>query len=79
MTQKHDGGPARLTKEQAAIIGAFTGFAAGPFPDIHEYAERVLGRSIWTHQFASKELKEELREAARADFVRIAARSGGET
>ena len=79
MTDRHDGGPARLTKDQAAIIGAFTGFAAGPFSDIHEYAERILGRSIWTHQFASKELKEELRDAARADFVGIAARSEAKT
>lgn len=33
----------RLTKEQAAIIGAYTGFSAGPFADIQEYAEKVFG------------------------------------
>jgi hypothetical protein len=61
----------RLTKQQAAIIGAFTGIAHGPFPDIHEYAEKKLGRPIWTHQFGSKDLMAELKEAARDDFMAI--------
>ena len=39
----------RLTKEQAAIIGAYTGFLAGPFGDMHEYIEKIMGRPIWTH------------------------------
>lgn len=63
----------RLTREQAAIIGAFTGIAAGPFSDIHGYAERVLGHPIWTHQFADSELMEALKEAARDDFIAITA------
>lgn len=61
----------KLTKEQAAIIGAYTGYAAGPFSDIHGYAERVLGRPIWTHEFASKRVVEELREAAKPDFLSL--------
>lgn len=65
--------PDRLTREQAAIIGAFTGYAAGPFSDIHGYAEKVLGRPIWTHEFATKAVTDALREAARADFVALAA------
>jgi len=68
----------RLTPEQAAIIGAFTGIAAGPFSDIHGYAERKLGRPIWTHEFASKELSEELKDAAREDFIAIAAQEPSE-
>lgn len=34
----------RLTKQQAAIIGAYTGIVAGPFSDLHEYAEKIMGR-----------------------------------
>jgi hypothetical protein len=52
----------RLTKEQAAIIGAYTGIACGPFSDIQELAEKVLGRPIWTHEFGNKALYEELKE-----------------
>ena len=59
----------RLTREQAAIIGAFTGILAGPWSDLHQYAERVLGRPIWTHEFVG--LAPELREAARPDFAAI--------
>lgn len=62
----------RLTKEQAAIIGAFTGIACGPFRDIHEYAERKLGRSVWSHQFAVRLFMDELKEAAREDFLALA-------
>lgn len=63
----------KLTKEQAAIVGAYTGYAAGPFSDIHEYAEGVLGRPIWTHEFANKSLAEKLREASKDDFISICA------
>ena len=61
----------RLTKEQAAIIGAYTGFTAGPFGDVHEYAEKVLGRPVWTHQFADKAVAEELHEASKKDYLAI--------
>ena len=33
----------RLTRDQAAVIGAFTGILAGPFSDMHRYIEKVLG------------------------------------
>lgn len=61
----------RLSKEQAAIIGAFTGYTLGPFGDIQEYAEKVLGRPVWTHEFASEVFREELNEASRPDFLAI--------
>ncbi len=61
----------RLTKEQAAIIGAFTGISCGPFGDIHEYAERVLGRPVWTHQFADPAVWAELKAAVKPDFLAL--------
>ena len=63
-----------LTKEQAAIIGAYTGIVCGPFKDLHEYAKKVLQRPIWTHQFADKGVAEELRTAAKADFIALCAK-----
>lgn len=60
-----------LTQEQAAIIGAYTGVTCGPFSDVHAYAEKVLGRAIWTHEFASPSLSEKLREAAKPDFLAL--------
>lgn len=61
----------RLTKEQAAIIGAYTGVTVGPFDDIKEYAERKLGRQLWTHEMGTDAFEQELREAAREDFLAV--------
>ena len=61
----------RLTKEQAAIIGAYTGITAGPFGDIHEYIEQKMGRPIMTHEFADLELFKEIKIAVRPDFLAI--------
>ena len=43
----------RLTKEQAAIIGLYTGICCGPFSDIQELDEKLAGRPIFTHEFAN--------------------------
>ena len=61
----------RLTKEQAAIIGAYTGIAVGPFEDIQEYAEKILGHPIFTHEFASKRLCEELKRETKPDLLSL--------
>jgi len=45
-----------FTKQQAIIITGFTGITACNFGDFHEDVEKRLGRPIWTHQFANKEL-----------------------
>ena len=59
----------RLTKEQGAILTAFTGVMCCGFADFAEYATRKLGRPIWTHQYPA--LADEIKEAARADFMAI--------
>ena len=50
----------KLTKEQGAIISAFTGILVGKFSDFTEYAEHILDRPIWTHQYPglSAQIKE---------------------
>lgn len=60
-----------LTREQAAIIGAYTGIACGPFSGIHEYAEKKLGRPIFTHEFGTGGVMDKLHEAAREDFLAL--------
>jgi len=62
---------ARLTPEQAAILGAYTGIALGPFADIHAYAERVLGRPILTHEFGGADVWAELRVATHPDLMAL--------
>lgn len=61
----------KLTKEQAAIIGAYTGITAGPFSDIHEYIEKIMGRPVFIHELADENLCDEIREKAKPDFLAI--------
>lgn len=60
-----------LTKRQAQIVSAYTGFLAGPFSDFHEYAEELLERPVMTHEFGDPEVAKMLRDAAREDFMAI--------
>lgn len=61
----------KLTKEQAAVISAYTGYCCGPFSDVQEYVEKILKRPVWTHEFADKRLMEEIQAAAKPDFLSI--------
>lgn len=63
----------RLTREQAAIISAYTGYLAGPFSDMHEYIEKVMGRPVWTHEMGGKDFNDQLRAASKSDFLSIVA------
>jgi hypothetical protein len=60
-----------LTKEQAAIIGAYTGVLVGPFAEMHEYIEKILGRSVWTHELANDSVCEEIKRASHRDLMSI--------
>lgn len=63
----------KLTKKQAAIIGAYTGISCGPFSDIQKLAEELLGRPIFTHEFASEKLVDELKAKSKPLFLEICA------
>ncbi len=63
----------RLSSEQAAVIGAFTGMLAGPFSDMHEYIEKIMGRPVWTHEMGNDKVAAEIKEKAKADFLAIVA------
>ncbi len=65
--------PPRLTREQAAIIGAYTGIACGDFGDVHRVVEQALGHPVWTHQMADKKLWEDVREKIKPQFVALCA------
>jgi hypothetical protein len=59
----------KLTVEQAAILSAFTGILCGRFSDMAQYAERIMGRPILTHEYPG--IADQLKEAARDDFMSI--------
>jgi len=60
-----------MTKREAAIVSAYTGFLLGSFADMHEYAEELFGRPVWTHEFGAKEVADKLKELAKPDFISL--------
>lgn len=61
----------KLTEQQAIIIMGFTGISTINFGKFHEDVEKRLGRPVWTHEFANKEVTQEVKEAYREDFLAI--------
>ena len=60
-----------MTKEEAAIVSAYTGILIGEFSDFHEYIEKILCRPVFTHELANKEICVEIKEKSRQDFINI--------
>ena len=60
-----------MTSKEAAIVTAYTGIFVGNFPAFHEYVEKLLNRPVWTHEFANKELMEEIKDKAKNDFISL--------
>lgn len=58
-----------MTKREAAIVSAYTGYLIGEFKDFHAYSEEIMGRPLFTHEFPS--IVEELKEASKKDFTSI--------
>lgn len=61
----------KLTKEQAAIIGVYSGISCGPFSDVHELAEKLLDRPVFTHELAYRHIWNDLREKVTPQFLEI--------
>lgn len=58
-----------MTKREAAIISAYTGFLIGEFKDFCDYAEEIMEKPIFTHEFPY--IAEELKEKSKKDFTSI--------
>ena len=60
-----------MTKREAAIVSAYTGFLIGDFDDMHKYIEEIMGAPIWTHELGNKDTINKIRELSRNDFLNI--------
>ena len=60
-----------MTRHESAVMGAVTGILCGPFSDLHEYVETILGRPVFTLEMGDPRIADEIRKAARPDFLRI--------
>lgn len=57
-----------MTKREAAIISAYTGFLIGEFNYTLDYIEEVLKRPVRSHELGNATLRKEVRAAAKNDF-----------
>jgi hypothetical protein len=55
-----------------AVMTAYTGILfCENFSEFHEFAEKLLDRPIWTHEFASKELSKKLKEKVADEYFKV--------
>jgi hypothetical protein len=60
-----------MTKHEAAVMTAFTGILIGDFGDFHTYAEKVMDKPIFSHQFGDVSFGKQVKEESRKDFIAI--------
>lgn len=61
----------KLTDEQANLVTAFTGFLIGDIASFQRFAERRLGRDVYTHHLASPDFWSALKANVADDFRAI--------
>lgn len=59
----------KFTKEQAAIIGAYTGYTAGPFNDLMDYAKSKGFGNVST--IGMLHIADDLKVKAKEDFLAL--------
>lgn len=68
-------GEATMTKHEKVVVSAFTGVLMCDFDDLHSYIEEKLGRPVFTHELADKQIAEEIKLAAKDEFLAICNRN----
>lgn len=61
----------KLSREQGAILSAYTGVNCCEFEDLRAYAEKLMGRPVREREVA--ELAGEIKKRSTSDFFRIVA------
>lgn len=60
-----------MTKQEKLIVTAYTGILMVDWDEFHKFAEELLGRPIYTHEFDKEEVTNEIVTAVREDFMRL--------
>lgn len=60
-----------MTKQEKLIVTAYTGILMVDWDEFHKFAEELLGRPIYTHEFDKEEVTNEIVNAVREDFMRL--------
>jgi hypothetical protein len=60
-----------MTRQEAAIVSAYTGILIGRFSDLHRYIETLLDRPVFTHELADDSLFDKIKAKAKKDFISL--------
>lgn len=61
-----------MTHKEAVLVSAYTGFLlTNSFSDVHEFCEKLLGRPIFTHEFADQKVQEDIREKCKPMILKM--------
>ena len=60
-----------MTKQEKIIVSAYTGMLMCDFGSVHKYIEKKLGRPVYTHELANKNIQKEIEEKSKEDFLKI--------
>ena len=58
-----------MTLQERLIVSAYTGVLMCSFDKVHEYAEQVLARPVYTHELADDRVLKELKEKVKPYFL----------
>ena len=70
-----------MTDREKAIVMAYTGICMlteDKFQIFHKYVEDIMGRPVYTHELADKDVQNEIKEKAKADFIALCDECGAE-
>lgn len=60
-----------MKKREAAIVAAYTGKFLGEFSELHKYIEEIMEKPVFTHELASKDIANEIKEKSKQDFIEL--------
>lgn len=60
-----------MTKQEKLIVTAYTGVLMVDWGEFHKFAEELLGRPIYSHEFDEEEVTNKIVNAVRDDFMRL--------
>jgi len=60
-----------MTKREAAIVAAYTGYFIGDFDEMHKYIEEKMGRPVFTHEMGHQPTMDKLKAKCKSDFASL--------
>lgn len=61
-----------MTHKEAVLVSAYTGFLLTKnFSDVYEFCEKLLGGPIFTHEFADREVQEDIRKKCKPMILKM--------